>query len=102
MHRVEVAHLALFDLMAHAAFIAQDSESAAAHLEESFEKLCATLREFPEIGRRSEFGSRELRGSRRTCVPGFPSRIVFYRVSARRVLVLRVLHAARNLDDLLG
>jgi toxin ParE1/3/4 len=46
------------------------------------------------------FGLAELRNIRRMSISGFPKHLVFYRVEDREVLILRVLHGARDLESL--
>jgi toxin ParE1/3/4 len=52
----------------------------------------------PETGRERRFSSRRLKGLRSWRVSGFASWLVFYKISRSGILVLRVLHGARDLE----
>lgn len=54
----------------------------------------------PYSGAPCRFSSTELRGIRRVPISGFPKHLVFYSVEANDVLILRVLHGARDLESL--
>jgi toxin ParE1/3/4 len=70
--------------------IARDNPSAAARVDEDLERQVRQLREHPLMGRPGrESGTRELVISRTPF-------IVIYRVTARRVEILRVLHGAQQ------
>jgi len=58
------------------------------------------ITEFPTAGARCHFKAADLRGVRRIAVDGFPRLLVFYRVDKTSVLILRVLHGARDLESL--
>jgi toxin ParE1/3/4 len=55
----------------------------------------------PAAGMLCTFRSSELRGVRRTTIPGFPKHLLFYRFREEEVVVLRVVHGARDLEHLL-
>ncbi len=54
----------------------------------------------PSSGTSCRFGPTELRNIRRMSISGFPKHLVFYRVEDHEVLILRVLHGARDLESL--
>ena len=54
----------------------------------------------PRIGPRCSFTADELRGTRRMPVAGFAKHLIFYQSSERKILVLRVVHGARDLESL--
>ncbi|HEX8814961.1 MAG TPA: type II toxin-antitoxin system RelE/ParE family toxin [Terriglobales bacterium] len=54
----------------------------------------------PASGTPCAFRSPALRGVRRTFVAGFPKHLLFYRFDDEQVLILRVVHGARDLDRL--
>ena len=54
----------------------------------------------PRSGVPCRFSPTELRGIRRVPIPGFPKHLVFYSVANDGVLILRVLHGARDLESL--
>lgn len=55
----------------------------------------------PAAGTLCRFQSPELRGVRRTAIAGFPKHLLFYRVDEGEILILRVVHGARDLERLL-
>jgi toxin ParE1/3/4 len=55
----------------------------------------------PAAGTLCAFRSPELRDVRRSLIPGFPKHLLFYRFREGEVLILRVVHGARDLERLL-
>lgn len=55
----------------------------------------------PRIGTLCTFKSVELQDVRRITIPGFPKHLLFYRFRGGEVLILRVVHGARDLERLL-
>ena len=54
----------------------------------------------PRAAAHCSFKAHELRGMRRIPVPGFPKHLIFYQLQRSRVVVLRVVHGARDLESL--
>jgi|HubBroStandDraft_6_1064221.scaffolds.fasta_scaffold452327_2 toxin ParE1/3/4 len=54
----------------------------------------------PQSGGPCRFNPTELHGIRRIRISGFPKHLVFYSVLENDVLILRVLHGARDLESL--
>jgi toxin ParE1/3/4 len=54
----------------------------------------------PRSGAPCTFKASELRGARRVSVSGFPKHLIFYRVEKDALLILRVIHGARDLESL--
>lgn len=54
----------------------------------------------PNSGALSTFKSADLRGIRRVHVPAFPKHLIFYRAENDQITILRVIHAARDLQSL--
>jgi toxin ParE1/3/4 len=54
----------------------------------------------PQVGALCKFRSDELAGTRRTRIKKFPKHLIFYQTKGRDVLILRVLHGARDLESL--
>ena len=54
----------------------------------------------PAAGRLCAFRPRELRDVRRTTVAGFPKHLLFYQSREEEVVILRVVHGARDLERL--
>ena len=55
----------------------------------------------PGAGALCKFKSTELHGVRRISLAGFPKHLLFYEFKEKKILVLRVLHGARDLESLL-
>lgn len=55
----------------------------------------------PAVGTPCEFRSRELRTLRRANIPGFRKHLLFYTFDSEEVFIIRVVHGARDLEQLL-
>jgi len=55
----------------------------------------------PALGSRCAFRSAALRDIRRISIAGFPKHLVVYRFDDVEILILRVVHGARDLERLL-
>ncbi len=90
------------DLADQVEYIARERPAAARRyllaLKNSFKRLV----ENPEVGALHTFGNPKLRGLRMWPVPGFPKFLIFYRVTKGRVEVIRILHGARDIAQVLG
>jgi toxin ParE1/3/4 len=100
--RVVVRPLAKDDIDEQARHIALDSVSAALRFLDAAESAIDGLGAMSEIGRRRSFLHPALTDVRSWPVPGFEKHVIFYRCSEGVVDVLRVLHAARDLERILG
>lgn len=87
---VRYTRQALQDVEEVRAYIALERPTAAARTVERIQVAIAGLREFPDRGRKGR-----VEGTRELAVPGTPF-VVAYRVAARYVDVLAVLHGARR------
>jgi toxin ParE1/3/4 len=94
--------LAKDDLDEQALYIARDSVDTALRFLDAAEGAFERLRFLPEIGRRRDFIHPELSGVRCWPIPGFEKHLIFYRVDDSGLEVLRVLHSARDLAEILG
>jgi len=54
----------------------------------------------PGSGALCRFKAEQLQNTRRVPVAGFPKHLIFYQVEATGILVLRVVHGARDLESL--
>jgi toxin ParE1/3/4 len=54
----------------------------------------------PHAGTPCRFGSDSLRGIRRVPVAEFSKHLIFYRIEKNNVVILRVIHGARDLESL--
>lgn len=81
------------DLVDIGDYIARDSRRQAFRFVDGLERFCATLVSQPE--RYPHLARHAARGIRRAPYQHY---LIFYRVGADRVEVLRMLHAARDID----
>jgi toxin ParE1/3/4 len=82
------------DLLDIWTYVAKDSEAAADRLLQSIDKRCWLLAEHPQLGERVE---RYRPGLRRLTVGNY---LVFYQLIEGGIEVFRVLHGARDIDQL--
>jgi toxin ParE1/3/4 len=54
----------------------------------------------PAAGSLCNFGAEELRGTRRISIARFPKHLIFYQVREGEIVVLRIVHGARDLEVL--
>ncbi len=90
------------DLDAQAASIGRDSPAAAARLLDAARATFEQLAEAPELGARQEFQHNRLRSVRVWQVRSFESYLVFYQPTQRGIEVIRLLHAARDIEGILA
>jgi plasmid stabilization system protein ParE len=78
--------------------------SLANRWEAAVDEAIRSLSNVPERGARCRFRSAALADLRWISIPGFPRHMIFYRhISAEQIiLIVHVLHGARNLETLLG
>lgn len=84
------------DLAVILKYLDERNSAAAERLAAEIDERCTLLGEFPESGRtREEIGP----GVRSSLVQKY---VLFYRIKATGVEVLRILHGARDLESLMG
>jgi addiction module RelE/StbE family toxin len=91
--KVAWTRLALKDLDSAYGYIADENPSAAARTIERIRKAVTAVSRHPEIGRPGR-----VEGTRELIIPGTPF-IVAYRVKAKRIELLSVIHGARRWPD---
>jgi plasmid stabilization system protein ParE len=91
---------ALDDLDVIWAYVAQDDADAADRIADAAYRVCGTLAKHPELGPLCRFSSGGPVGIRFFVITEFPNYLVFYRVIADAVEIIRVLHGAQNIDEL--
>ncbi|MBI1762774.1 MAG: type II toxin-antitoxin system RelE/ParE family toxin [Acidobacteria bacterium] len=64
----------------------------------AFDRIC----EMPEIGNRRRFNNAMLVNVRMWPIKGFDKYRIFYRPLGNRIEILRILHAARDVDAIFG
>ena len=96
--RVAFSDAAIADILEQSDWYkAQADRSLAQRWEEAVIATLLRIAQRPRIGPRCSFTADELRGTRRMLVAGFA---IFYQSSERKILVLRVVHGARDLESL--
>jgi len=83
-------------------FIARDNLEAALAFYDAVERTYREIARHPKRSLRYELDHPRLKELRRRGVVGFASSLVFYRVDAEGVEVIRVLHGARDIPSVLG
>jgi toxin ParE1/3/4 len=89
------------DVLAHFVYIGQDNPSAAERFLAAVERGYARVLDFPGLGAPVLYQSPSLQGVRKWAVPDFRNYLIFYREQDYGIEVLRVLHGARDLEDIL-
>ena len=77
----------------------EDLETAAAFYraaDDTFEQLTRS----PRIGRNSDYELTQLRGTRVFPMRHFTKHLIFYRVNENEIEIVRVVHGARDLENL--
>lgn len=90
--RTEQAELDLAECLD---YLEQHSPLAAERLATALDERCALLGQFPQLGRARE----ELAAGLRSVV--VERYVVFYRVTANAVEIIRILHGSRDIDSLM-
>jgi len=88
------------DLLAHYRYIAAHDRAAAERFFDAVERYFGLVADSPKIGAPRDCGRAGM--LRMFPVPGFRNWLVFSRVSDDQVLVVRIVHAKRDLPSLFG
>ncbi|HMV49733.1 MAG TPA: type II toxin-antitoxin system RelE/ParE family toxin [Blastocatellia bacterium] len=92
---------ALEDLADLAFYIANDDADAADRFLDAFEASIAQLSQMPYLGVAHPAGNPALFGLRRWPIKEFAKHLIFYLVFEDTIDIVRVLHAARDLERIL-
>lgn len=87
----------LLDAFVH---IGLESPAAADRFLVAAERTFRELRDEPGLGRRRDFSESHLADLRSWRIRGFENWLIFYRPVSEGVEIIRVLHGARDLDEL--
>lgn len=101
MPKVSLSPKALEDLDNIWLYIAQDNLAAADRVIEAAYRVCKHLAEHPELGVMRHFSEPSLANIRSLVIPDFPKYLLFYRTTPAAVEVVRVLHGARDIENIL-
>jgi toxin ParE1/3/4 len=88
------------DLVELADYLAEQNPELADRFIDAAEATFHYLVESPDVGNPCHFESPEAAGIRRWHVKGFPNHLIFYRPIGDGIDVVRVLHAARDIESL--
>lgn len=100
-YRLLLSDLAVADILEQAEWYeAQADESLAKRWEDAVTSALLRISEMPHAGALCSFPAKELLGTRRVPVSGFSKHLIFYQVREEEILVLRVVHGARDLESL--
>ena len=89
------------DVVDIADYIARDNLGASLRFIDAVERTVTGLAEMPGKGKAREPIDAALHGVRSYAVDGFPNHLVFYTFDDHRVLVIAVLHGARDVGRVL-
>ena len=101
MAEFQLSHTAQQQLNEIWDYIAQDNPNAARAVIEAAFSAFRKLAEMPEMGRERDFGNPELQGQRYSTIFEFPNYLIFYFPTGSGIDVSRVLHGARDLEELM-
>ncbi len=102
MRRIVFRPAAEADLHEIVAYIADRSPDSAERFGDAARATVEWLAANPGVGRRVDLGARRPDPRRQFAVRGFRAYPVFHRHTRRELIVVRVLHGARNFGPLLG
>lgn len=88
------------DLIESADYIAAGSLDWALRFFDNAQATLQFLAHHPEVGSSREYASISLQGTRSWPIKGFENWLIFYQVTASEILVVRILHGARDMDNL--
>jgi len=99
--RLVLSDAAVADILEQADwYIAQPGQALAERWEKAVTSAVSRVIRNPASGAPCKFRSAELRNVKRTTIRGFPKHLLFYRIRGAEVLVLRIVHGARDLEKL--
>ena len=88
------------DLLDQAAFIAENSLEAAERFLDAAEATCELLAGMPLMGGMCNFQHPQTVGLRVWQIQGFKNHLIFYRPTDEGIDVVRVIHAARDIQGI--
>lgn len=88
-------------LSIYVAIFADNAPAAERWLEAIRKSARDLIGQHPESGVRRDYGRSALRGLRMIGIPNFENYLAFYRVTESEVQIIRVLHGARDIPNVL-
>lgn len=99
--RISLSNTAIADILEQSDWYeTQADRNLAKRWEEAVTGTLLRIAQSPGTGSPCKFAAAELRGTCRMPVAGFAKHLIFYRLSESEILVLRVVHGARDLESL--
>jgi len=99
--RLALSDAAIADILEQADwYTSQSGEALARRWEKAVTGAVLRILKAPAAGAPCSFKSHNLRHVRRTIITGFPKHLLFYRFRNNELLILRVVHGARDLENL--
>jgi toxin ParE1/3/4 len=102
MPRIFLHDQAKADLEEIADYIARDNFMAAQLIFPAVWEATVQLARMPGMGRAREFENQELAGVRSWVIRGYENYLIFYRPVPGGISVLRIVHGARDLEQIFG
>ena len=99
-HRIIRLRQARQDLIETAVYLDERSPKAATRFLAAVEETLAAIAELPAIGAACAFRHPLLAGLRMLPVRGFERHLIFYRLAGDAIELIRVYHAARDVDEI--
>lgn len=92
---------AVGDILEQAAWYEEQSGlRLARRWEQAVTSVLLRIAATPAAGASCTFKAADLKGVRRVAVPHFPKHLVFYHVRGQEMIILRIVHGARDLESL--
>lgn len=99
--RLTVSEAAAADIVEQADWYEEASSAALARRwKAAVASVVLRILDHPRSGTISKFQHPELGNIRRVVIPGFSKHLLFYQVRKSEILILRVIHGARDLESL--
>ena len=99
--KIEISTPAISDILEQADWYElQSGEDLAQRWQKAVTATLLRIRRSPNSGSPCRFRALELQGTRRTIIAGSPKHLVFYQFKKGTVLILRIVHGARDLESL--
>jgi toxin ParE1/3/4 len=99
--QIVLTEAAINDILEQAAWYEEKSGAKLARRwEQAVSAILLRIASTPAIGAPCSFKAAELDGVRRMPVPRFPRHLLFYRLRDQEMVILRIVHGARDLESL--
>ena len=89
------------DIDDHFAYIHQNNIDSALRFFDAVRETLAKLAKMSAVGRLYPVNNQRLEGLRRWQVKGFENYLIFYLTSEGSIKIVRILHAARDIEEIL-